>query len=87
MILFRHGNRVAAFPRERKNDKEREDPVMKPFFSNAFGVARNANQEGRTVELQLDFRLQYTEGDVILYKKSARTEGRTKMHKKYAVEK
>ncbi len=36
---------------------------MKPFFTNAFGIARNANQEGRTVELQLDFMLQYMEGE------------------------
>ncbi len=41
---------------------------MKPFFSNAFGIARNANQEGRTVELQLDFRLQYTEGEAQMTK-------------------
>ena len=36
---------------------------MKPYFSNAFGIARNANQEGRTVELQLDFMLRYMEGE------------------------
>ena len=36
---------------------------MKPYFSNAFGIARNANQQGRTVELQLDFMLQYMEGE------------------------
>ena len=36
---------------------------MKPFFSNSFGIARNANKEGRTVELQLDFMLQYMEGE------------------------
>lgn len=36
---------------------------MKPHFTNAFGIARNANQQGRTVELQLDFMLQYMEGE------------------------
>ncbi len=36
---------------------------MKPCFSNAFGLARNANQDGRTVELQLDFLLRYMEGE------------------------
>lgn len=36
---------------------------MKPFFANAFGIARNASPEGRTVELQLDFMLQYMEGE------------------------
>ena len=36
---------------------------MKPQFTNAFGLARNANQQGRTVELQLDFLLQYMEGE------------------------
>ena len=36
---------------------------MKPQFTNAFGIARNANQQGRTVELQLDFMLQYMEGE------------------------
>ena len=36
---------------------------MKPFFSNSFGIARNANKEGHTVELQLDFMLQYMEGE------------------------
>ena len=36
---------------------------MKPFFTNAFGIARNANPEGRTVELQVDFMLQYMEGE------------------------
>ena len=32
---------------------------MKPVFANAFGLARNANKNGQTVELQLDFLLQY----------------------------
>lgn len=36
---------------------------MKPHFTNAFGIARNANQQGRTVELQLDFMMQYMEGE------------------------
>ena len=36
---------------------------MKPQFSNAFGLARNADQQGHTVELQLDFMLQYMEGE------------------------
>ena len=36
---------------------------MKPFFTNAFGIARNANQQGRTVELQLDFMLQFMDGE------------------------
>ncbi|MBQ9648662.1 MAG: hypothetical protein IJV43_09935 [Oscillospiraceae bacterium] len=36
---------------------------MKPQFTNAFGIARNANQQGRTVELQLDFMLQYMDGE------------------------
>lgn len=36
---------------------------MKPYFSNAFGIARNASKEGRTVELQLDFMLQYMENE------------------------
>lgn len=36
---------------------------MKPYFTNAFGIARNANQEGRTVELQLDFMLQFMEAE------------------------
>ena len=27
---------------------------MKPYFSNAFGIARNANQQGRTVELHCE---------------------------------
>ncbi len=41
---------------------------MKPFFTNAFGAARNADPNGRTVELQLDFRLQYTEGEAQITK-------------------
>ncbi len=36
---------------------------MQPYFSNSFGLARNANQAGRTVELQLDFMLQYMENE------------------------
>ena len=36
---------------------------MKPYFTNAFGIARNANQDGRTVELQLDFMLQFMEAE------------------------
>lgn len=39
---------------------------MKPFFTNAFGIARNANQQGRTVELQLDFMLQFMDGETKL---------------------
>ncbi|MBR3562078.1 MAG: hypothetical protein IKN81_11240 [Oscillospiraceae bacterium] len=34
---------------------------MKPYFTNAFGIARNASKQGRTVELQLDFMMQYME--------------------------
>ena len=41
---------------------------MKPFFTNAFGIARNANQQGRTVELQLDFMLQFMDGETKLTK-------------------
>lgn len=41
---------------------------MKPFFTNAFGIARNADQEGRTVELQLDFMLQYMDGETQITK-------------------
>ena len=41
---------------------------MKPFFTNAFGIARNANKEGRTVELQLDFMLQFMDGETKLTK-------------------
>ena len=41
---------------------------MKPFFSNAFGIARNANQQGRTVELQLDFMLQFMDGETQMTK-------------------
>lgn len=41
---------------------------MKPFFSNAFGIARNASQDGRTVELQLDFSLQYMDGETQITK-------------------
>ncbi|MBE7004638.1 MAG: hypothetical protein E7425_10235 [Ruminococcaceae bacterium] len=36
---------------------------MKPYFSNAFGVARNTGADGKTVELQLDFMLQYMEAE------------------------
>ena len=36
---------------------------MRPLFSNAFGIARNANKNGQTVELQLDFLLQYMESE------------------------
>ncbi len=36
---------------------------MKPYFSNAFGIARNAGPDGKTVELQLDFLLQYMEAE------------------------
>ena len=36
---------------------------MKPYFTNAFGIARNANKQGRTVELQLDFMLQYMDAE------------------------
>ena len=36
---------------------------MKPYFSNAFGVARNASPDGKTNELQLDFLLQYMESE------------------------
>ena len=36
---------------------------MKPYFTNAFGIARNANGQGRTVELQLDFMLQYMDAE------------------------
>ena len=36
---------------------------MKPYFSNAFGIARNANQNDRTVELQLDFMLEFMEAE------------------------
>lgn len=36
---------------------------MKPYFTNAFGIARNANAQGRTVELQLDFMLQYMDAE------------------------
>lgn len=36
---------------------------MKPFFSNAFGAARNAGPDGKTIELQLDFLLQYMESE------------------------
>ena len=41
---------------------------MKPYFSNAFGIARNANQQGRTVELQLDFMLQFMDGETQMTK-------------------
>lgn len=41
---------------------------MKPYFTNAFGIARNANQEGRTVELQLDFMLQFMEAETQMTK-------------------
>ncbi|MCR5825815.1 MAG: hypothetical protein K6G54_04560 [Oscillospiraceae bacterium] len=41
---------------------------MKPYFSNAFGIARNANQNGRTVELQLDFMMQYMDGETKMTK-------------------
>ena len=41
---------------------------MKPFFTNAFGIARNASQEGRTVELQLDFMLQFMDGETQMTK-------------------
>ncbi len=41
---------------------------MKPFFTNAFSIARNANQEGRTVELQLDFMLQFMDGETQMTK-------------------
>lgn len=41
---------------------------MKPFFTNAFGIARNANKDGRTVELQLDFMLQFMDGETKLTK-------------------
>lgn len=41
---------------------------MKPYFTNAFGIARNANQEGRTIELQLDFMLQFMEAETKLTK-------------------
>lgn len=36
---------------------------MKPFFTNSFGIARNANRQGQTVELQLDFMLRYMESE------------------------
>ena len=36
---------------------------MKPYFSNTFGIARNANQAGQTVELQLDFMMNYMEAE------------------------
>ena len=39
---------------------------MKPFFTNAFSIARNANQQGHTVELQLDFMLQFMDGETKL---------------------
>ena len=38
------------------------------YFTNAFGIARNANQEGRTVELQLDFMLQFMEAETQMTK-------------------
>lgn len=41
---------------------------MKPFFTNAFGIARNANKDGRTVELQLDFMLQFMDGETQITK-------------------
>ena len=41
---------------------------MKPFFSNAFGIARNANKQGRTVELQLDFCMQFMDGETKMTK-------------------
>ena len=41
---------------------------MKPYFSNAFGVARNANQQGRTVELQLDFMMQFMDAETQMTK-------------------
>ena len=41
---------------------------MKPFFTNAFGIARNANKDGHTVELQLDFMLQFMDGETKLTK-------------------
>jgi len=41
---------------------------MKPFFTNAFGIARNANKDGRTIELQLDFMLQFMDGETKLTK-------------------
>lgn len=36
---------------------------MRPLFANAFGIARNANKNGQTVELQLDFLLQYMDSE------------------------
>lgn len=36
---------------------------MRPYFSNTFGIARNANPQGRTMELQIDFMLRYMEGE------------------------
>lgn len=36
---------------------------MKPYFTNAFGIAKNSNADGRTVEVQLDFMLRYMEGE------------------------
>ena len=44
---------------------------MRPFFANAFGIARNANKEGRTVELQLDFMLRYMESESQMTKNGA----------------
>ena len=41
---------------------------MKPFFTNAFGIARNANKQRRTVELQLDFCIQFMDGETKLTK-------------------
>lgn len=41
---------------------------MKPFFTNAFGIARNANQQGRTVELQLDFMMQFMDAETQMTK-------------------
>ena len=41
---------------------------MKLYFSNAFGMARNASQQGRTVELQLDFLLQYMDAETQMTK-------------------
>jgi hypothetical protein len=41
---------------------------MKPFFTNAFGIARNASADGHTVELQLDFSLQYMDGETQITK-------------------
>lgn len=41
---------------------------MKPYFSNAFGMARNASQQGRTVDLQLDFMLQYMDAETQMTK-------------------